>query len=77
MSDECIDPVRVMTTEQPNTSKVVTLDIGYATGGLRFGIVDDTGYHAINLPVDRASLLIEAIRLAAAEYLTAKKEAGK
>lgn len=77
MTDKYIDPVRVVVMEHRNHGKPVSLDIGYGTNGLRFGIVDDTGHHVIDLPLNRAEILDEAIRIACAEYWAAEKEAGK
>lgn len=77
MTDKYISPQRVLMMDNPKGDTLRTVEIGYGTDGLRICILNDAGYHVSVVPVDRASLLIEAIMISAAEYREAKKEAGK
>lgn len=72
MTDKYIPPVTILGMEDPS-ERYCKIEIGYTHRGLRIGMYNDRGYHAIDLPPDYAGLIAQALGLAV-QHLNEAKE---
>jgi len=72
MTDKHINPVRIITMEEPS-ERYVVLDIGYTSKGIRIGLVNERGHEFIDLPPDYVGLIAQALGLAVQKFNEAKE----